>query len=372
MIRRCLQVYVILVSYSAERPDGDDGNQTEEHSLLVEVLRHERSLLQSSAHGSLDFDDLEQRRLGSFVETRQSNRSTAGKAPGGGARCAGKTSTWQCKGEFKVKKFTHVARGQDRDDGDRCRVECADSRNWVVKDTRMAQNGVVCQDGKYDLEPQCIKKVQCPNGGGGWTCKGRPKGSRNPNDMLNLGQMCEAECLEPDFVPLGEGPGKCVDDGHGHGVYSPTIGCRALKRCPSEDRAQGWACQGRDARTDVPSGEECVVQCVADSQSAKQNGNQTKAADKGQESTPAPGAAQGGAPAAKEEKLMPFAPQVKCEDGKYSEPPGCGTGDEKKEMEEMIHKAAVSPKCSISSMVIFGTFYYFIELRLEYAAAGET
>merc|ERR1719498_1329889 len=285
-LRVIVYVSVIPLGCHSYRPDGDGAQK-----------------LSVAAKGHLTASMLQQ--------SSGSQRSNV-TAEGSGEKCVGEGNGWKCEGSMFWAK-----EGAPRDSGSRCKVKCENDHNMTAKDTSMETHGVLCTDGRYDIEPECIQRVQCDNGGGGWTCK-----EHKPDiKKLNLGQTCSPVCAEPDFVPIHTGQSKCIDEG-GEGKLVPETGCRQLNRCPAKNEQEGWVCTGEmGGKEQVASGQACHVQCsgAEGHSAAPPHGAPHGAPSAAPAAAPPPG------------QLVPLHDSVTCQDGKYvPEHPSCVTADQKK------------------------------------------
>lgn len=271
-MRGVTQVYIFLIGSHAYRPDGDNDQQLTviprgglQHLAKTATQNDTQAVLVQNSLPSA----LQQSWANSRVDRSGPSPPPKHAAPEGHEKCAGAGDLWKCAWV--------TGDGQACDAGGKCKVKCNDPYNFHPKTGTMLK-GVVCKDGKYDEEPECIQNVQCDNGGGGWKCKGVKY------DKLNEGMICHVECAEPDFRALVE-KATCKD-----GKFEPEAGCEQKKHCLANGGAgnDGWTCEGHmEGRQEVPSGQSCKLTCT-------------------------------------DKKMVPSHDSVACDDGHYPESPSCG------------------------------------------------
>jgi len=161
------------------------------------------------------------------------------------AKCNGKGDGWQClwKDKQNILKNNAENNGADCKSGHECMVGCDEPHEFHPKKAK-----VKCNNGKYEELPECIKHIQCPPTGGGWKCQGVDE----KKDMVNAGDKCHVECLEPGFHP-SVAETTCSPKA----TYEPAPTCVQSKHCPSS--GEGWKCG--DGTIPTPSDKDCKVTC---------------------------------------------------------------------------------------------------------------
>jgi len=294
-MRVVVYVCVILAVCRAYRPDGDDTKQlavipkgivlhderkVDEHQHREPVERsglnstqhratHELAAQNStlgravqssrpfaleqsfaSSHNRVDLDEGNGHGLNGTRVGGNPFKHTCPQEKGEHEKCAGKGDGWECAGMIK--------NGGDVESGHACKVKCTDEYNYMVKEELMQKPGVCCKDGSYSPEPECIERVQCENGGGGWKCEGIEEGKK-----LNEGMICHVACAEPDFIVVGakatcEGGQLVAEKGS-----KEEPGCRQAKHCKPKggEGEEGWECKGEAGGEEVPHGHTCQMEC---------------------------------------------------------------------------------------------------------------